>query len=331
MQSKVSVIIPVYNTKEYLTECVNSVYKQCYSNIEILLIDDGSTDGSGVLCDEYAAQYSTAEHPIIVVHQQNAGLSAARNTGIKHATGDYLLFLDSDDYYLNKNAISTLAHHATTKNIDVLCFNYTRSNTHTPERYYPEAFSNNLSQLITDNVYTSSACLKFIRAEILHKHNIFFIVGQRSEDVLFSGKLLATEDISFAFLNEVLYFYRVRKVSLTHTLKLDHITTTVSILHSLLSLTGANHTNTYTPNTQAAKNLLAYTAFQYATLLINIHRSAEKIPADCLAEIYQMKYLLQYNPTGIVRLISLCSKCVGVRATSHLMAFAFRVKEVLHK
>ncbi len=331
MQAKVSVIIPVYNTKEYLTECVNSICAQQYPNIEILLVDDGATDGSGQLCDEYAQQHSTPTRPIVVLHQENAGISAARNNGIAHATGDYLLFLDSDDYYLGTSAIDTLVEYATKASSDVLCFNYTRSKAHTPERSYHETFSSDVTQLITDNVYTSSACLKLIRTALLREHDITFVAGQRSEDILFCGKLLAEEHISIAFLNEVFYFYRVRETSTSHTLKLDHITTMVSILHELVALSGGTAREVQAPKSTATKNILAYTAFQYATLLINIHRSAEKIPATCLAEIYQMKYLLRYNPTGIVRVISLCSSCIGIRATSRLMALAFRAKEVLHK
>lgn len=330
MQLAVSVIIPVYNTKEYLTECVDSICAQQYPNIEILLVDDGSTDGSGALCDAYANNAAREGCKIVALHQANAGISAARNNGIAHATGEYLLFLDSDDCYTTPTAVGTLVDYATKAGSDVLCFNYTRSKAHTPERNYAEAFSTDVTQLIANNVYTSSACLKLIRTTLLREHDITFIAGQRSEDILFCGKLLTDGRISIAFLNEVFYFYRVRETSTSHTLKLDHITTMVAILHELIALSG-DAEGTHSTKSIATQNILAYTAFQYATLLINIHRSAEKIPADCLAEIYEMKYLLQYNPTGIVRVIALCSKCFGVRFTSHLMALAFRAKEVLHR
>ena len=93
-----SVIIPVYNVKNYLEKCIDSVLAQSAEDIEILLIDDGSTDGaSGQICDRYALNYPEIIH---VIHQENGGLGAARNTGIEHASGKYLLFLDSDDYLL---------------------------------------------------------------------------------------------------------------------------------------------------------------------------------------------------------------------------------------
>ncbi len=328
MQAMVSVVIPVYNTKEYLVECVGSVCAQHYPNIEIVLVDDGSTDGSGALCDTLAAAHSTAKHPIVVLHKENGGLADARNYGILHATGAYLLFLDSDDYYLSNDAVGTLMEKAAQTNSDILCFNYTRSKSLAPERSYRDAFSADIADLITSNVYTSSACLKLIKKEVLTTNQIDFVKGQQSEDILFSGRLLLDTTRTISFVNEVFYYYRVRETSLTNTLKLKNIVDTVDILHSLERYGDVSSTQPLQTTTDR-QNILAYTAFQYATLLINIHLCAEEIPAALLAEIYAMRYLLQYNPKGIVRVIYLCTKCVGIRGTSRLMSLAFKGKQVL--
>lgn len=93
MSKLISVIIPVYNVEKYLEKCIDSVLKQTYSNLEIILVDDGSKDNSGKICDEYAEK----DNRIKVIHKENGGLSDARNTGIKNSTGDYLSFLDGDD------------------------------------------------------------------------------------------------------------------------------------------------------------------------------------------------------------------------------------------
>ena len=90
----VSIIVPVFNVENYLKECVDSILRQDYADIEILLIDDGSTDNSGKLCDEYAQNYSA----ITAYHKQNGGLSSARNYGMYKAKGEYYCFIDSDDY-----------------------------------------------------------------------------------------------------------------------------------------------------------------------------------------------------------------------------------------
>ena len=92
-QPKISVIVPVYNVEPYLRKSINSLVEQTYSNLEIILVDDGSTDGSEAICDEYADRYPH----IKVIHQKNAGQSAARNAGIEMAAGEWIAFLDSDD------------------------------------------------------------------------------------------------------------------------------------------------------------------------------------------------------------------------------------------
>lgn len=122
MTSLVSVIIPVYNVVTYLEKCVNSIRKQSYQNLEILLIDDGSTDGSGVLCDELASQ----DDRIIVLHKANAGLSEARNDGIKCSRGDYLYFIDSDDYLIDKQTIEKMVLGAIEFGVSIVVAAYQR-------------------------------------------------------------------------------------------------------------------------------------------------------------------------------------------------------------
>lgn len=91
---KVSVIVPIYNVEKYLRKCIDSIIAQTYENIEVILVDDGSTDSCGVICDECAKEDSR----IVVIHKKNAGVSAARNTGMAQCTGEYIFFVDSDDY-----------------------------------------------------------------------------------------------------------------------------------------------------------------------------------------------------------------------------------------
>ena len=94
----ISVIVPVYNVEKYLRRCVETIQKQTYADLEIILIDDGSTDDSGKICDDF----SKGDRRIKVIHKKNEGLSAARNTGMENATGEYITFVDSDDYIDSK-------------------------------------------------------------------------------------------------------------------------------------------------------------------------------------------------------------------------------------
>src|SRR5690606_39722826 len=91
---KVSIIVPIFNVEKYLKRCIDSLINQSYKKIEIILINDGSEDNSATICKQYAATYQQ----IVYIEQENQGLSGARNTGIKNSTGEYILFVDSDDY-----------------------------------------------------------------------------------------------------------------------------------------------------------------------------------------------------------------------------------------
>ena len=128
---KLSFIVPVYNVAPYLRKCVESLLAQDYLDYEIILVDDGSTDESGAICDEYACanefvneRVRELERPLIrVIHQKNGGLSAARNTGLKVAKGEYVCFVDSDDYW-EPNVLGGLMAQVERDNLDVLRFDY---------------------------------------------------------------------------------------------------------------------------------------------------------------------------------------------------------------
>ena len=110
----ISVIIPVYNVEIYIKKCIDSVLNQTFQNFEIILIDDGSTDNSGRICNEYVLK----DNRIKVIHQNNAGLSAARNKGIDVSSGNYICFLDSDDWYSN-NALEEFINLVINYNADI--------------------------------------------------------------------------------------------------------------------------------------------------------------------------------------------------------------------
>lgn len=127
MQKKVSVIVPVYNVQNYIAECMESLVKQTYQELEIILIDDGSTDESGVICDRFAQQ----DERIKVIHQKNQGAGAAKNSGLEAATGEYLIFADSDDVLpldSVQNRVALLEQY----DVDVVQGNYTSFQTKVP-------------------------------------------------------------------------------------------------------------------------------------------------------------------------------------------------------
>lgn len=113
-----SIIVPVYNVSKYLTGCLNSVLEQKNKDFQIILIDDGSTDESGILCDQYEKKYEF----IKTIHKKNGGLSSARNAGLKVATGEYIIFLDADDFWLDWNMLEEIDAVIEKEKVDIVAF-----------------------------------------------------------------------------------------------------------------------------------------------------------------------------------------------------------------
>ena len=116
MKPKISVIVPIYNAEKYLGQCIDSVLRQKFTDLELLLVNDGSTDGSGDVCDQYALK----DARVRVLHKENTGVSDTRNKALDIAQGDYLIFLDADDYWTDETFLEKFYNVAVEKNLDVL-------------------------------------------------------------------------------------------------------------------------------------------------------------------------------------------------------------------
>ncbi len=217
-QALISVIIPVYNVEEYLRECVDSVLKQTYENFEIILVNDGSTDSSGEICDEYVDK----DERITVIHQKNGGLSVARNAGLSEANGDYVYFLDSDDY-IAENALELLIKIAEKDNSDIVFFdavsfadtndftvkqNYIRKN-----RYQTDSGLNIFARMTENKEFHSAVPLLFIRKDFLSESKIRFVPDILYEDMVFTYQLFCKAS-TVSQCSDALYYRRYRKNSI---------------------------------------------------------------------------------------------------------------------
>ena len=218
----VSVIIPVYNVEQYLKQCVDSVLSQTYQNIEIILVDDGSTDSSGVICD----QYKNTDKRIRVIHQKNAGLSEARNQGFDSAIGDFVYFLDSDDW-IQEEMLSSLMQRIHDADADIVFFDSksfedSDKGYQIPQRYvrkhdYPTDNGVTVFEHMQANKeFHSAVPLMFIRKSFLDKSNIRFYPGILYEDMLFTFEVL-TKAEKVAQCKEAFYQRRYRSHSITQS------------------------------------------------------------------------------------------------------------------
>lgn len=214
-----SIIIPVYNVEKYLAECVDSVLRQTYTDYEVILVDDGSTDNGGRMCDEYALK----DPRIRVIHQPNGGLSAARNSGLRAAQGEYIYFLDSDDY-IEDYTLAHLTETAERENADVVFFDGyvffdeceeddTVSRYVRREQYLTQSGQKMLLQLLENDEYRTAVPMMLLRREYLTGHDLWFLEGIIHEDELFTF-LVYNANGRTAHCHEQLYVRRIRPASI---------------------------------------------------------------------------------------------------------------------
>lgn len=211
----ISVIIPVYNVEKYLSQCINSILNQTIKNLEIILVDDGSLDDSGNICDEF----SKKDNRIVVIHKENNGLSSARNAGLEIAKGNYVCFVDSDDW-LDENMYETLLKLIKDTNSDISCCRFFK--TADSEEKIPsindeiiQSFNNieGLSNFYTD-LYTQTvvAWNKLYARKLFD--NVIYPIGKIHEDEGTTYKLFYKAN-KITYTNKSLYYYRTTPNSIT--------------------------------------------------------------------------------------------------------------------
>jgi glycosyltransferase involved in cell wall biosynthesis len=319
----ISIIIPVYKVEQYFAQCVDSVLGQSYHNVEIILVDDGSPDSCPAICDDYAKK----DNRVKVIHKTNGGLSDARNAGKKVATGDYVIFLDSDDYWSDVNALACLGSVVNNnKEVDVIYFRrFAFNDENGAEVYqYPpfdlEKVNNQvkhqaLKYLITNNLFIPSACNKIVKRKILEE--IEYEKGLLSEDIdwNFAVTLKANH---FFVVNDLFYAYRIRQGSITQTVGLKNIEDLISIIEKwsvLLQSQCADKEIRYL--------LFSYCAYQYSIVLGLIFRFVKNKSKreELFQRVKKMNFLFDYDGVGKVKKVKRIYKITGLKNTAKFLAF----------
>lgn len=215
----VSIIVPVFNTGQYLSQCIESILSQSYCSFELLLIDDGSTDESGAICDEYAKKDSR----IRVFHKENGGVSSARNLGLDHASGEWIYFVDSDDQVL-PGGLQTMVD-CISNDVDIVLAGYKRYD-ETGHVVYEidervvclmdkqESLSTLYARHGKYYDYLTYGCIRLLRNKIIQKHNLRFDIEiSNKEDTLFLTQYICQSNGRTRFTTTPVYRYNLRNDS----------------------------------------------------------------------------------------------------------------------
>lgn len=238
----ISVIIPVYNVEEYLSECIASVLGQSYSNLEILLINDGSTDRSAFICEKYALQDSR----ILLIDKENGGLSSARNTGLDSCRGEFITFLDSDDV-LHAQFIERLYHELVANNADLAFSSLQRFDSETPDLYKiaqaPQIVfeKNQIFDEFYNHSYTPNiviACAKLYRRFIFD--DLRFPLGKLHEDEFLIHHIYSKCE-RVVWVQQPLYYYRVREGSIMSLVSKKKLCSFIAAMENRISFSKQNN------------------------------------------------------------------------------------------
>ncbi len=235
MNPKISIIVPVYNVEKYLNECLDSLLNQTFKNFEVIIVNDGSSDDSFLICKQYADK----DNRFILINQQNKGLSGARNTGINNAKAEYILFLDSDDYLYNNSLEKLIEIINKDEQIDVLIFNLTSKMAKKFKIEDGIIDVNTALHGIYENSAFVTACTKLYKKDIFNK--LKFKEGIIHEDEFICHRIYLKANKIY-LTNQNLYFYReVQNSITTQKLSIKHLDVFYALDDRIVTLKEADY------------------------------------------------------------------------------------------
>ena len=289
-----SVIIPVYNVEEYLRECVDSILNQSFRDYEIILVDDGSKDTSGKICDSYSQKYPDT---VKTLHKPNGGQSDARNMGMEMAVGDYVVYIDSDDFVTSTDFLKDIYDEIKNRNSDIVLYKFQKYRNGKLEKCTfslsdINAIENGdelLLELVRRDAYYGMAWIKAFRRDIATKNQVAFEKNLLGEDMDWYFALLLHAD-KITAIDKSYIAYRQREGSTTTTQKLKNLTDFVYILEKWREIVlQADITDI------KRKALMGALAKYYSNLLVTYVRLKDKEKKNCVDRIKKLASLLDYS------------------------------------
>lgn len=229
---KLSIVVPIYGVEDYLCKCLDSIYSQITDECQVLLVDDQSPDRCGEICEEYKAKYPNT----VVIHQENMGLGGARNSGIKVAEGEYLYFIDSDDY-IPMGAVKTVLDAIEKYGADVMVFPMQGVDENgAPIHLFKDSLPCGVTLKVSENknaiIGHPNACGKITKTSLFNENDIYFPSKVWYEDIRTMPKIMAKTS-SVVYLDTPIYYYLQRDGSIMNNAKVDRNTEIIDAMEDL--------------------------------------------------------------------------------------------------
>ncbi len=315
-----SVIVPIYKVDKYIAQCIDSIIGQDFQKFELILVDDGSPDECGEICNIYAKD----DERIKVIHKANGGLSDARNAGLMLASGNYIWFVDGDDFLLSNHAFTYIYDEIKESDADVIFFSYKKFFEETAQysKGLYDRLQNHLGieESIKKNAYKALGCNKVVKRSIITRNQMSFPVGVLGEDLGWCADLLIYSD-KIVMIKESLLAYRQRAGSITHNKeqksRCKHLKNTIFMIEKTLS----KH-NLDVHGTNKKSLVLNYLAYEYAWLL------GESFPfwKELAAYIKRLSFLLDFDMGDKVKKVKVLKKIIGLKGAAMVLNLYIRFK-----
>ena len=320
-----SIIIPIYNLEDYISYCLDSIVSQVKENVEIILIDDGSKDKSREICESYCEKYCYIKY----FYQDNAGVSVARNNGLKKAVGDYILFVDGDDWIINNSIPQIINKIKNNREVDIFAGDFVKSkNNHTKSKKVKNTslnlkkydFPENLIKLFETNNFNPSLWCNII------KRNLFF-----SNNILLDANVKYTEDMDcmlqlflkakkIDFIEKPFYVYRQNQASATHSCSLKRVDDTMNFVIKW------NDRIQEIESEELKKYLFNFVQYEYSIVVGLLYTLPKNERRKIITKVKEYEYLFTKGISKKVKIVYYVYKLFGFKIVGRLMAMYIKVK-----
>ena len=322
MSKAISFIIPVYNVEKYLRECVDSILCQLTDECEIILVDDGATDSSGSICDSYATMNSKVK----AVHQENGGLAAARNTGLDYAGGEYIAFVDSDDY-LAFDCVSEILRWISSGGADVCFMRAMKVFPDEKQRLLDDEMDakqlrmgkeNAIKYLSERSKYPGSPCTKIFKRALIEKYNLRFPDDRRvSEDLGFVLQCILGAESYDALQVDYYYYRQAREGSITNSVTYKSFLG----LKAFVEESTEKLTNDKKSKGAIEKYAMSFVAYEFSIMVWQYTHVTKENQREAIKFLKEYNWVLDYSATKKTRLIKAVCKCLGITICANILKF----------